>query len=462
MRLIDSIKLGAYKFRVARIRSIFAGCAIAMAVWLIGVILVIGAGIVGFYNNFVKDSLDGRFFARIYVAITQNDLTAAISEYKQDHRDYPIVKITPITVINRAVRFNPQAGLVTLIDSDPGQVSSQDFEFWQDFVLDTEPITTWQPGKPIPVLIALSRISDLDGPQGPIAATKQGNDVRSAVKAVVGKTYKLNWQQYNVVNNRNTETNYQIGEVRIVGVYNDRSIMPNGNYLDGDMIMLPAALNYLVSEVQASRQPITLKFSYQLMVELESALARTALTVMHAGIDNGNAEHYEVQFTLPILGKTEIIDTVLSYIQDVVKWIGIIMFTIAGMFVMSTAGKIASESMKEVGILRALGATHWKVAKVFYGYLFLIVTVGFGIGLVLAYATAIFLSLKYGEDLMTVLQVVSTNLQTTPGSLWMVGLPVLPFAAVYLAALITGCIAGAIPTWRVARISPAVAVKRDY
>jgi putative ABC transport system permease protein len=105
-----------------------------------------------------------------------------------------------------------------------------------------------------------------------------------------------------------------------------------------------------------------------------------------------------------------------------------------------------AERTREIGVMRALGASHSDIFRLFWNQTLQICLLGAAAGIVLAWLGA-----KFIESWLR------TRLPFAPsGSL--VQPEAATFAICFACALLIGSVAGLLPAWRAARLAPTVAM----
>lgn len=166
-------------------------------------------------------------------------------------------------------------------------------------------------------------------------------------------------------------------------------------------------------------------------------------------------------YTMPVKGKYEAFADVMTLFKNIAFGVGGFFLAVSAFFVLTTVGKIAADSKKEIGVFRAVGAQKRDIKKIFFAYTFLLSTFGFLFGTVLAVLFDIGLSIKKGEETFYVMLNNGTTLDVPEPMFLFLYIPVQWYLLCYLGAIVIGCIAAYMPVRRASRIDPIKALREE-
>lgn len=152
----------------------------------------------------------------------------------------------------------------------------------------------------------------------------------------------------------------------------------------------------------------------------------------------------------------DIIDEMWKGIRYVVGFFA----TLTGIFILIVTWKIMSESRKETGVFRAMGASKFDIAKIYLAYTAIISTIGFIMAFVGAVALAALMNNRFAPELTTQLANFSGAFGAEV-SVSFIGINPLHIAAVWLFAVLVGFVGGLVPIWYNASSSPIKAIRSE-
>lgn len=152
----------------------------------------------------------------------------------------------------------------------------------------------------------------------------------------------------------------------------------------------------------------------------------------------------------------DIVDDIWSALRFVVGFFAVV----TGVFIMIVTWKLMSESRKETGVFRAMGASKLDIAKIYLSYTALISSIGFVLALIGAVIIAALMNQRFSPELTTQLSNF-TGAFGTEVSVSFLGINILHIIGIWLFALVVGFIAGIIPVWYNASSSPIKAIRSE-
>ncbi|MBN1373906.1 FtsX-like permease family protein [Candidatus Dojkabacteria bacterium] len=165
-------------------------------------------------------------------------------------------------------------------------------------------------------------------------------------------------------------------------------------------------------------------------------------------------------WTNPVYGIVEQTHEFTKITRNIGLGLGSFFLIVSAFSVFFTVNKIVSESKREIGVFRAVGATRADIRKILYKYALLITNVGFVIGLVLSIGFNVVLSLFWGSSLFYALAVNSMQMSVSKPMFFFVGFPWAGIILIYFIGLITTFVGTTIPAFR-ASLMPTVTALRD-
>ena len=165
---------------------------------------------------------------------------------------------------------------------------------------------------------------------------------------------------------------------------------------------------------------------------------------------------YNVQ---AVLGRWEVFETGITIARRIAYAVGGFLLTISALFILTTVAKIVADSRKEIGVFRAVGAQKRDIKKIFFSYAFMLTTLGFIIGLVIAVIFNGALSLIYGDEIFYEMASFGVTQDISQPILLFVGVPVVQVTLLYIFVLLVGFAASYLPARKAAKLDPIVALR---
>ncbi len=160
-----------------------------------------------------------------------------------------------------------------------------------------------------------------------------------------------------------------------------------------------------------------------------------------------------------IPSRFEMLEDLVRFFRSAGLGVGGFFLVVSSFFLMTTLGKIISDSQKEIGVFRAVGAQKRDVKKIYFAYAWLLVTGGFVIGVFIAVMLDGIASLKWGEDLFYQMMNAGVSASVSEPAFLFVHVVPLYIIAVYAALIVLGVLASAIPIRRASKIDPIQVLK---
>lgn len=150
-------------------------------------------------------------------------------------------------------------------------------------------------------------------------------------------------------------------------------------------------------------------------------------------------------YTYALVSVQELFEASLKPLFYIVVSIASVFLTVGMAFVTINVLKILADSRKEIGIFRAVGAQQSNqqsdIVKIFMSYVFLILTGGFLISLIVAVSINILLSLFFGDAIYYSLVLGSSQIQLAKPLFVFVGFPFVELSVFYIILIATGFLA---------------------
>ena len=156
--------------------------------------------------------------------------------------------------------------------------------------------------------------------------------------------------------------------------------------------------------------------------------------------------------------------SVMKVVSLIFYGIGAVIFAVSCLFVWSTMSRVISDSRREIGVFRAVGATRRDVLSIFLLQAILLGVAGAALGVVSGFGLAAGISkgvLHYAakQDLHWDVEEYGFEAEDVlPARLYSVD--PLACAAMILGAVLASLIAGVVPAWRAANMDPVAALQR--
>ncbi len=157
----------------------------------------------------------------------------------------------------------------------------------------------------------------------------------------------------------------------------------------------------------------------------------------------------------------EALQQVLDVLLSIVICLASVFLTVGMAFVTINVLKILADSRKEIGIFRAVGAQQSDIVKIFMSYVFLILTGGFLISLIVAVSINISLSLFFGDYIYYSLVMGSNQMQLVKPLFVFVGFPFVELSVFYIILIATGFLAAIVPVLLSSRRNLISALKSE-
>jgi ABC-type antimicrobial peptide transport system permease subunit len=149
----------------------------------------------------------------------------------------------------------------------------------------------------------------------------------------------------------------------------------------------------------------------------------------------------------------------LDSVSIILRWIIIVMLLFVTLPMMSTMSKILSDSQRETGVFRAIGARNIDITTIYVVYSTILASLAFLISIVIASGIALFLSLRYGGLLGAQLSDISGSTIVTKVTMY--GVNPLHWLVLFGILVVSAALGTAFPVMRTLRKDPILAMRDE-
>ncbi len=468
IRISESLQLAKTKFKTRKIRNSLSAITISL-----GIILILSAlfGIAGARSLAAKSFVDSnvnRFFVRdmgypvgggnfvdykapiiddVNLTPVKNELADVSPEnYKQSYKDFLIKNVyEEYLLTNSSVVIS---GTSTMNNYSYSQMVTADQTFVKDFIAKDYSFDDSYNGK-IPVIVSKDQLYALEKKQQSLKAKENFETTSGLITKYIGKNIKLALSSNPVFNNDGSEkasdSNTDLtAEFIIVGVVIPQ-VFSFSSY--DNSYIVPDWARSKNSEMKDLFKSADKHF----IIEVNSKKDRDGLV----------KKYFETKSVMIMSSRLEIFNEPLQIIRKVSLGIGGFLLAISSLFVLSTLGKIVADSKREIGVFRAIGGQRRDIRKIFFSYTFLLVSLGFALGFVIAIIITSAASLKWGNEIFYSIAQFATSSTLAKPALVFVSIPWLEVLALYAFVLFVGFVAAFFPVFRASRLDPIKALRDE-
>lgn len=141
--------------------------------------------------------------------------------------------------------------------------------------------------------------------------------------------------------------------------------------------------------------------------------------------------------------------------------VSLFFIVIAIFMILTTVLKITSDSSKEIGVFRAIGAQKSDISKIFFGYTFILMSSGIGFAIILSYLFILIISLIWGNEIFYSIVMLSNQYDIDKPFIVLFSIPVLEVMVTALIVYLVGFISAFIPIILASRKDPIVALRSE-
>lgn len=470
MKLRDALAIATIKLKTRKFRTAFAGFSISIGIVIILAFLFGTTGVVRMGNDMFVDSLSSRSFA---IEQYQNGYTKTFDEVTGDlievqNQDVP-VEATDLNayrgahpeVINayQQIRADGAYGLGAVdgetskaLQQNSAVILATDGLFVGDMVREGFQFDSLIDGK-VPVIIPENMLIAPDdygfvNPEN--NAKERYESTQALVKDVVGKTFH--------VEDRSVEGGLLLDfDVIVVGV-EPTSVLFGSTFLEGAITVPLWAMTDVPTVVQLYE---SVPKAYRVVAEFSTKEDRDAFVKKSFdAMAFGSIDEQPKSFVNAATTVFDQLHEVATFFRSIGFGIGGFFLAISGIMIMTTLGKIIADSQKEIAVFRAVGAHKRDIKKMYFGYAWLLATIGFVIGTVLAIALDVIASLKWGDTVYYQFAGQAVRVDFVKPLFVFLGFTPLEWALVYLGVVLFGLLAALLPVRRASKIDP-ISVLRE-
>lgn len=504
----DLLNLSWTKFTHKKWRNFFSIFSIALGVLIILISLFATAGLSAFVKQAIASNLDGRYFA---VKTPPNDKETGtprntpytkdeLNKIKRDNEKYGVTNIFEEKTAWGSYSFSglkdpvipdptntnyptTEDGWNEMSASTPLDIKSTDLNFAKDYFFDKDENFADKNDGVIPVLIPLDKLFYWENKSKPVVGFDNPNpfanlgELRKNIKK--GSIETRNFINDVKANPKYTQTSYDLTilnsdqktykplgvKVRIVGLSKEYSsvVVPNWasqKYLKTQFSPQPEIKNDSSKNLNNFYTPISQPQTL-LNIEFTSKEGRDKFVQMYfmndlgpVGTNNGDRVYNFIQPMEDFFG-------ILDLAKNVAIGVGIFFIVLGAIFTIININKLVTDSRKEIGLFRSLGATRMHILGIYILYSTIISSLGFVISLVLTLTINSILSLSFQEDVIYLLSAGATNRSVDKVFLLLIGNAWTETILIYFITVAVSLLAAIIPSIRATRIEPIVVLKND-
>lgn len=513
-----SFKLASIKFKQKGFRNSFAIFSLSLGSLLILVILIGLSGLLPFAQKALKDPLYGKYIARYDNNTTfdssQNDTKSlTIDTVKEGLKEYPYKKIFEQTDYNlylgvKGLEIPKQrVGMDNIKTSQIGlRPIIRDFSFVSDSIENGYSFD-YAEGEAVPVLLNVAILMNLQDDYYNSGANIDINKIliegQKQIKEIkqkyLGKELEITLQRDNsLFNNLSKKTSngnitqadvdeyekklvenqIQTGQkIKIVGFVN----YLNGIFDTPDSLIIPSKaesslqskLNNVIAQYPDFSKNLAENYSYPFVSESKpgnpSLTTKTFLVEFNSKAErinfiknkyNEDTSQFGGFFSGRVLDSGLVaFENVIETMRNIGLGIGVFLLIIGCLFSISLISKEISDSQKEIGLYRALGATKGDVRLIYFSYSFILSAISFIVSLILAYFINILISIWANDFIYLGLISFASKIQVDKPIFILVGLPILEIILTFLFILGLSLLFSLLPIRRISKIDPIKVLK---
>jgi ABC-type antimicrobial peptide transport system permease subunit len=481
----DSFKLAKIKFKTRKGRSIFSSLVVSMSILVIMTVMLAVTGVLDLGSKAFKNSNSDRFLAveQFFASSDQNlqdaDLQKktpkSISEYKDQIKKFGPKDIYAVDKTQDKFLFVQNDTEIEnndiLINNGLQMVQSPDF-LVQDYIYQDYSFEDEYDGK-IPVIMPrnylffLEAVKDIeDSPLSILGYMSIANNIMESdgreglynkfqelIPEYLGKTYRLKWLDFATITGQNgidpvpsrESFNSKDTEVEIIVVGFNADFPLNRSPLQ-DSIIIP---NWAMEDKEVEKLFDDKIINYLVEFESQADLESFASSNIFLGMGS----KYQLRSAFDIFAEP------IRIAQNVFFVIGGVLLAVSSILVATTISKIASDSKREIGVFRAIGAQKRDIKKIFFSFTFLIVLAGFIMGLILAVLVVVLLSVFFGDDAFYSIAILGNSLDYGKPAFVFLGFPAGGVLILFSICILAGMLGGFIPVTRASRTDPINALR---
>lgn len=472
MNIKDSLKLALIKIRSRKTRTFFSGCSVMLGVIIVFMFYFALSGVYPVIKKTFYDPLRGRNIVISSIWLNETDEKTVERSFREKYQKYGIKEIYKVRHLdNSSVEsISIEGDDIDLLNEDVMNyvnVKFIDTEIINKFLYENYPFDNYIDGA-VPAILPLDLLVQKEIKDQNISKTNSKilYELRKSVAdKYIGKEFSFCFspdKQYGSteidVISQYTSARCVEQKLKIVGF--TRTTIGTDAFLYVNAIVLP---NWYFKSFGRSSIDYMLDFLIEFETEkgLNDYLEDVNEVSYAPGLSDQSPSEYNVGYSYAYQSLLDLLEDGIKAIQYVIGFIVGVIFFISGLFIFSTVSKIVSDSKKEIGVFRAIGARRSDISKVFYLYTAISSSIGIVFALVLAIWINTGISILYGDDVYYFLLYFGNTVDITKPFLLFVGFPLMQILIVFIAVQAISLLAATIPVLRAVRIKPIVALREE-
>ncbi|MBI2411163.1 MAG: ABC transporter permease [Candidatus Kerfeldbacteria bacterium] len=450
IRFRDAVQLTRTKFKTRRVRTVFAAISLSIGSVIILSLVIFSGGVMHFAKDLFRDSLADRSFAseQFIRPTTQSTPEQYLEKYTAEGAKAIYVNRS---IFEYGFTFSGEKFDTGQFNRSTMNLSAVDPVFIADALYEGHSFENTYDGK-IPIIIPASFI--LDAEQGTEGFSlpnpeNQYEAIQQYASSYIDHTFSLATIEY--AGGRDEENILKTTdiEVIVVGISKITMFGGGGSYYPSDHFIIP---NWAVDS-QDSVKRFFKNSEKNIVYEFETKKQRDAFVKTR----NALRETY----ITPVYGPFEMLQEAFKFFRRVAYSVGGFFLVVSALFLMTTLGKIIADSKQEIGVFRAVGAQKNDIRKIYLIYAWILSSLGYLIGLGLAYILAILASLKWGEKIFHFISIAGTSYDIPSPKFIFVSFPLQALIFFYFITLLIALFASLLPMRRAAKMDPVKVLREQ-
>lgn len=475
MKLYDTAQLAWIKLRSRKIRSAFAIAGIAFGTIIIISSLMVSEAITSIAKTVIPSIEAEHYYTEERI---QPGTRTTTKEYRDDHRDEGVVNVFEKLYTQQQFWLE---GLEPPTDDAEFDAVSPRYAlqasmavtekvFLQDYLFPGESLDSANDGV-VPVIVPESFFFAETNDWRELEPQERYKEKRATLQKSIGKEFEL--IEYHFADGEALNINEGVIElpgggvevlegairqneeepererigvrVRVVGFTSSGLLSPVIN----DIIQMPiSALQKADLQQVFDRQPSDAP-SQSMIAEFETLAARDEF------IERSDFKAY------PHEGPAAFVQDIASVIRSGARYLGGAIFVGALIDIILVVGKVVSDSKKEIGVFRAIGASKGDIRMIYIGFASLLVLFGIASGLLVTVILGTIFSITHGETLFYAVAGLGATSAIEQPTLIFLRLPALELIIAIAVILVAGFLIVWIPATRAARVDPVNALRSE-
>jgi ABC-type antimicrobial peptide transport system permease subunit len=475
----ESLKLARIKFKTRKVRNIFSSFTVSLGIAVILALFMSISGLTGLVNSMFQDKLQGKYYSLVNSDSPCLDSSSCTIESVKGNAKNAKYGIKNITEQKQAHNLSLKLSGVDfqLQTETPFSVDAMTLDnlFVEEYVYKDFSWDKTYDGA-IPVIVPETYFLTEDMFQPNLSNKQKFEKRKQLVNSYIGKTFflELGDSQLNgpvgsgEVFSRNfssgidylnsspygTKVDYKKTDVKVivVGVIPTigGAVFPPLLYQMTNSFVFPKNLQSMPSTLS---KILNTNVSSIYLYEFGSKQGRDDFVKDNRNSRNGYAE--------VLKSRIDNFEEGISILRNVGLGFGGFLLLVSSLFVLSTVGKIADDSRREIGVFRAFGAKKKDIKRILFSFTFLLTTVGYTIGFLLALLICVVISLIWGEDFFYSIANMSTSLNVSKPLFVFLGFPFLEMIGLFIFASLLGFVAAFLPVRKASNVDVIKALRTE-